>query len=74
MGGECGEDCGCCKDDCFNRQMSLGQSLKLGQDVEERVAWGIDLCTALNLLDLRPKDMPWKVFSEFVEHRLMFAI
>ena len=54
--------------------MYLGQSLKLGQHVEERVAWGIDLCTALNLLDLRPKDMPWKVFSEFVEHRLMFAI
>ena len=54
--------------------MSLGQSLKLGQDVEERVAWGMDLYTALNLLDLRPKDMPWRVYSEFVEHRLMFAV
>ena len=48
--------------------------MKLGVDVEERVAWGMDLYTALNLLDLRPKDMPWKVFSEFIEHRLMFAI
>ena len=71
---ECGDECGCTNDECFNRQMSLGQSLKLGVDVEERVAWGMDLYTALNLLDLRPKDMPWKVFSEFIEHRLMFAI
>ena len=54
--------------------MSLGQQLVLGVDVEEHIAWGMDMYTALNLIDLKPKDIPWKVFSEFIERRLMFAI
>lgn len=47
---ECGPECGCDPSICNNRQMSLNQSLVLGGDVEERTAWGIDLCTAFNLL------------------------
>ena len=54
--------------------MSLGQSLKLGVDVEEHVTWGMDMYTAMNLIELKPRDIPWKVYSEFIERRLMFAI
>jgi len=38
--------------------MSKGQALVLGEDVEERIAWGIDLCTGINLLAVLPKDIP----------------
>lgn len=38
--------------------MSLKQSVVLGEDVEERTAWGIDLCTACNLLAVLPREMP----------------
>lgn len=38
--------------------MSLKRALKEGQDFEERTAWGIDLCTAMNLLDILPRDIP----------------
>ena len=54
--------------------MSLGQSLKLGVDVEEHVTWGMDMYTAMNLIELKPRDIPWKVYSEFIERRLMCAI
>ena len=54
--------------------MSLNQSLKLGEDVEERTAWGIDFSTALNLLSLLPRDMPQLSQSEFIEKKLLFAI
>lgn len=47
--------------------MSLGQKLVLGEDVEERTAWGIDLSTAINLLDIMPRDMPIVKQSEFIE-------
>jgi hypothetical protein len=54
--------------------MSLKQSLKLGEDVEERIAWGIDLCTALNLLSVLPTDIPTQSKSDFIEQKLLFAI
>ena len=46
----------------------------MGVDVEERTAWGIDLCTAINLLSIMPRDMPVQLQSEFIEKKLMFAI
>ena len=55
---ECGENCSCDPQTCNNRQMSLKQSVVLGEDVEERTAWGIDLCTACNLLAVLPREMP----------------
>lgn len=55
---ECSESCGCNVKTCENRQMSMNQALKLGIDVEERIAWGIDMCTASNLLYILPRDMP----------------
>ena len=54
--------------------MSSKQSLKLGEDVEERIAWGIDLCTALNLLSVLPTDIPTQSKSDFIEQKLLFAI
>jgi len=54
--------------------MSLKQSVVLGEDVEERTAWGIDLCTACNLLAVLPREMPQTEQSRFIESRLMFAV
>lgn len=71
---ECGVDCGCSHEQCRNRQMSLKQELKEGVDFEERTAWGIDLCTAMNLLDILPRDLPLTLKSYFLEKRLLFAI
>lgn len=64
---ECGETCGCSPENCSNRQMSLKQSLKLGEDVEERTAWGIDVCTAFNIHDVLPINIPHLKKSEFIE-------
>ena len=55
---ECGQDCECDPDTCRNRQMSRGKELREGIDFEERTAWGIDLSTAMNLLDVLPRDIP----------------
>lgn len=52
----------------------MNQSVKLGKDVEERTAWGIDLCTAYNLLSIMPRDIPITQQSEFIEKKLLFAI
>jgi hypothetical protein len=41
--------------------MSLNQGLKLGKDIEEKISWGIDMCTAVNLLFLLPKNIPGKL-------------
>jgi hypothetical protein len=71
---ECGSECGCDPLKCRNRQMSLKQELKQGVDFEERTAWGIDLCTAINLLDILPRDIPLTLRSYFLEKRLLFAI
>lgn len=71
---ECGTLCSCDPEICNNRQMSLNQQLVLGEDVEERTAWGIDLSTAINLLAIMPRDMPMMQQSEFIENKLMFAI
>jgi hypothetical protein len=54
--------------------MSLKRMLKEGPDFEERTAWGIDLCTAMNLLDILPRDIPLPQRSHFLEKRLLFAI
>ena len=40
--------------------MSLRQSLRLGIDVEEKVTWGMDLCTAVNFMTICPHDLPAK--------------
>jgi hypothetical protein len=33
-------------------------ALRENIDFEERTAWGIDLCTAMNLLEVLPRDIP----------------
>ena len=71
---ECDEDCGCDPTKCKNRQMSLRQSLKLGDDVEERISWGIDICTALNLICVLPMSLGNTCKSDFIEDKLIFAI
>lgn len=38
------------------------------------MTWGMDMYTAMNLIELKPRDIPWKVYSEFIERRLMCAI
>ena len=54
--------------------MSLRQSLRLGIDVEEKVTWGMDLCTAVNFMTICPHDLPTKTKSIFVEKKLIYAI
>jgi hypothetical protein len=54
--------------------MSLKQGLKLGVDIEERYSWGIDMCTALNLIFLLPQSIPLKLKSDFVENKIVYAI
>ena len=34
----------------------------------------MDMYTAVNLFTLRPRDIPYVLYSEFLEHRLMFAV
>ena len=58
---ECSDQCGCDPSICQNRQMSLNQALKLGIDIEEKISWGIDLATAVNLIYLLPKNIPSKL-------------
>jgi hypothetical protein len=38
--------------------MSLKQGLVLGRDVIEKISWGIDMMTAVNLMNLLPRDIP----------------
>jgi len=71
---ECNDSCGCDPEKCFNRQMSLKQALIFGKDVEERVSWGMDICTQVNFLTLMPRDIPFQIQSTFVEKQLIFAI
>jgi hypothetical protein len=71
---ECSDDCGCDPTVCKNRQMSLRQGLKLGEDIIEKISWGIDMCTACNLLILLPKNVPIKMQSEFIEKKVVFAV
>lgn len=71
---ECSDQCGCDPQVCQNRQMSLKQGLKLGVDIEERYSWGIDMCTALNLIYLLPQSIPLKLKSDFVENKIVYAI
>lgn len=46
----------------------------MGEDIEEKISWGIDLSTAVNLIYLLPKNIPSKLQSEFIENKLVFAI
>ena len=71
---ECSDQCGCDPNICQNRQMSLNQALKMGIDIEEKVSWGIDFATAVNLLYLLPKNIPSKLQSDFIENKLVYAI
>lgn len=54
---ECTDECGCDPAKCQNRQMSLKQGLVLGKDVVEKISWGIDMCTGVNLLNLLPSHL-----------------
>ena len=54
--------------------MNLKQALKLNEDIIEKISWGMDIYTAVNLMCLMPRDTPQKVSSEFVEKRLMLAV
>lgn len=71
---ECGPECGCDPEVCYNRQMSMNQSLKFGIDVEEKVSWGMDQCTQVNFLYLIPQNIEMKTRSIFVEKKLIYAI
>lgn len=54
--------------------MSMNQALKLGEDVIEKISWGLDMCTAVNLMNLLPRDTPQHIQSDFIEKRLVYAI
>ena len=54
--------------------MTLKQQMRLGMDLEERTAWGMDMYTAINLCTLRPRDIPIMLYSEFLEFRMMVAV
>lgn len=41
--------------------MGMKQALKLGTDVIEKISWGIDMCTAVNIIVLLPKNVPIKL-------------
>lgn len=46
----------------------------LGKEVIEKISWGIDACTAVNLIDICPRDLPLAMKSEFISKKLIFAI
>ena len=71
---ECDDSCGCDPEKCYNRQMSLKQSLRFGIDVEEKVSWGMDICTQVNFLTIMPRNIPFNIQSVFVEKKLIYAI
>lgn len=47
---ECSQFCECDQFECKNRQISLKQFQKLGQDVEEVPTWGFDVYTYRNIM------------------------
>ena len=51
--------------------MTRKQSLKLDTDVEEKISWGMDTCTAVNFISICPRDIDR---SNFVEKKLIYAI
>lgn len=71
---ECQSDCECDPEICNNRQMSLKQALIFGKDVEEKVTWGMDTCTAVNFMSICPKDMEHSAKSDYVSQKLTYAI
>mmetsp|Transcript_5904 Transcript_5904/g.9593 ORF Transcript_5904/g.9593 Transcript_5904/m.9593 type:complete len:97 (+) Transcript_5904:3375-3665(+) len=71
---ECSDKCGCEIETCRNRQIHKHSSLKLGTDVEERVTWGIDMCTAVNFLSLLPRGTPTPIIRDWIEKKLMYAV
>ena len=54
--------------------MSLNQALQLNVDVIEKISWGIDMGTGLNLIALLPINIPQKIKSDFIENKVVFAI
>jgi len=54
--------------------MTLNQALRFDTDVIEKISWGIDMGTAVNLMALLPRDMPLRLQSDFIEKRLVFAV
>ncbi len=54
--------------------MTLGQAQKIDVDVEERISWGIDISVAVNILNVLPNEIPLKEKSEFIEHKIVYAL
>lgn len=54
--------------------MSRKQSLVLGNDIVERISWGIDICTAVNLITVLPIEMNNQAKSDFIEDKVIFAV
>ena len=54
--------------------MSKNQALRFDKDVEEKVTWGMDTCTAVNFMTICPKDMEHSAKSDFVSQKLTYAI
>lgn len=83
---ECNDACGCyCRKNqaskCNNRQMALKQRLVLGKDVVEKIAWGVDLCTQVNFVDVLPREVSnvivdgWHINRQvLIAKKLNFAI
>jgi hypothetical protein len=42
--------------------------------VIEKISWGIDMCTAVNLLNLLPNHLSGPLKSHFIENKVVFAI
>jgi len=51
--------------------MNKRMPLKLGVDVIEKYAWGIDLYTYRNILDLLPNNFNEVIKSDFIENCLI---
>jgi hypothetical protein len=47
--------------------MSLKQNLIMGEDIEEKISWGVDISTAVTLMDLMPSDINQAYKSKYIE-------
>lgn len=72
---ECSSDCGCDQFKCKNRQISLKQFQKLGEDVNEVPTWGFDVYTYRNIMAyLRHPISNSNKMHKFISHVLPKAI
>ena len=62
--------CGC-KGNCKNQSITNNNMKKLGIDVEERYAWGIDLFTFRNLIDFLPANIDESHKANFISLHLL---